>query len=259
MQTLRGITHAHSRYSFDGKMELGDLHELLSTRGYDFALMSEHIEELTADSMARFVSECALLSSKGCVLVPGIEIDDLHILIYGIRAAPTAWNSLTDLTEQFVEQGALIVISHPVKLHEALPALAESWAEGVEVWNTRYDGRTGPRLKSLQLYQARRKLKASTVAIGGVDLHSASDLSELHLEVSAQEATVDALLDAIRGGHFKIKNGSHEVKLSISRGAKLSLVLQTGFFDLAVKLNKTLKGIGIIVPKPLRKAIKKWI
>ena len=84
MRLLRGITHAHSRYSFDGKLELGQLHDLLSQRGYDFVFMSEHIEELTPDSMARFVSECATLSVKGCVMVPGIEIDALHILIYGI-------------------------------------------------------------------------------------------------------------------------------------------------------------------------------
>jgi len=259
MRTLRGITHVHSCYSFDGKLELGQLHELLSMRGYDFALMSEHIEELTADSMARFVSECALLSAKGCVLVPGIEIDALHILIYGIRSAPLAWSSVTDLAEQFVDQGALIVVSHPVKLHGALPASVETGAEGVEVWNSRYDGRTGPRLKSLQLFHARRKLNARTVAIGGVDLHSASDLSGVHLEVSATEASRDALIAAIRADSFKIMNGRREVKLSLSSGVRLGLILQTGFFDLAVRFNRRLKGIGIVVPKPLRKAVRKWI
>lgn len=259
MRTLRGITHVHSRYSFDGKLELAQLHDLLTEQGIDFALMSEHIEELTAESMAQFVSECAALSAKGCVLVPGIEIDALHILIYGIRTAPPAWSSVTHLAEQFVQQGALIVISHPVKLHGSLPAPVESWAEGVEIWNTRYDGRTCPRLKNLQLFHARRKLNDRTVAIGGVDLHSASDLSAVCLEVFAAEASRDALLGAIRGGNFKIMNGRREVKLSISSGARLGLILQTGFFDLAVQFNRKLKGIGIIVPKPLRKAIRKWI
>ncbi len=259
MRTLRGITHVHSRYSFDGKLELSHLHDLLSERGYDFALMSEHIEELTADSMARFVAECATLSAKGCVLVPGIEMDALHILIYGIRAAPLAWNSVTDLAEQFVRQGALIVVSHPVKLHGALPASVETWAEGVEIWNTRYDGRTGPRLKNLQLFHERHRLNPRTVPIGGVDLHSASDLSDVYLEVSAAEASRDALIDAVRGGNFKVMNGGREVKLSISSATRLGLTLQTGFYDLAVQFNRRLKGIGIIVPKPLRKAIRKRI
>ena len=166
---------------------------------------------------------------------------------------------MAQLAQQFVEQGALIAISHPVKLHGALPESVEDWAEAVEVWNTRYDGRTGPRLNSLKLFQARCQLNARTVAIGGVDFHSTSDLSELHLEVTAADATRDALLQAVRSGNFKIVNGRREVKLPASRSAELSLMLQTARFDLAVKVNRSLKGIGVAVPKPLRKLVRRWI
>jgi hypothetical protein len=158
-----------------------------------------------------------------------------------------------------VDQGALILISHPVKLHGALPPQVDSWAEGVEVWNTRYDGRRRPRPKNLQLYHDRRIHNASTIAIGGTDFHSVSDLSDLRLEVSLPAFSVDALIGAIRAGDFRIMNGNHPVDVSAPIDASLDLKRQASFFDLAVQLNRRMKAIGIIVPKPLRNAVKKWI
>ena len=82
---LKGIGHVHSTFSFDGKVEIGELHAFFAARGFDFVLMSEHIEHLDLGHMQRIYDACQRVSDHRCVIIPGIEIDELHILIFGIR------------------------------------------------------------------------------------------------------------------------------------------------------------------------------
>ena len=49
MTIYRGITHAHSTYSFDGTMSLQEIRTLCLKAGYTFALMTEHVEGMSND------------------------------------------------------------------------------------------------------------------------------------------------------------------------------------------------------------------
>ncbi len=85
MQILRGVAHVHSTYSFDGRLPLPDLAGFLAGQGLDFVLMSEHVESLDPGKVRRFVADCSRLSNESFLLIPGIEIDELNALFYGIQ------------------------------------------------------------------------------------------------------------------------------------------------------------------------------
>jgi len=168
---LVGPTHSHSTISFDGKVELDALQQFYSERGNDFCLMSEHIEGLNTDAIEQMLARYRALPERRCLMIPGIEIDDLHILIYGVeRAHP--FQSYEDLAAKYYEDGAFIVVSHPAKIHGPLPDVIHPWIRGVEVWNSRHDGRHNPRDKSVELWRELHRADPRVVPLGAMDFHS---------------------------------------------------------------------------------------
>src|ERR1017187_5290866 len=135
---LQGIAHAHSTHSFDGHLSLRELQSLLTDAKIDFCLMSEHVESLDYEKIVAMLAGYAALPSGGCLMIPGIEIDDLHILIYGVTAIQP-YGSIEELAAQMFHRGSLIFVSHPVKVKGTVPAVILPWLTGVEIWNTRYD------------------------------------------------------------------------------------------------------------------------
>src|SRR5947209_1344224 len=111
---MKAVAHLHSSFSFDGKLTLDELRGLMESQGVNVMFMSEHIEELTVAKINEFVDACAASSTEGCLIVPGIEIDELHILIFGIGKIGNYSDAL-DFAKQRHAEGALIAISHPVK------------------------------------------------------------------------------------------------------------------------------------------------
>jgi hypothetical protein len=148
---LQGIAHAHSTHSFDGRLGLRELQTLLSEAKIDFCLMSEHVESLDYEKIGAMLADYAALPRGGCLMIPGIEIDDLHILIYGVTAIEP-YASIEELAAQMFHRGSLIFVSHPVKIKGKLPEVILPWLSGVEIWNTRYDGRSAPRPGNLKLW-----------------------------------------------------------------------------------------------------------
>ncbi len=253
---LRGITHAHSTLSFDGKLALCDLQNLLTEAGYDFCLMSEHIETQDRDSMARMLDQYARLPENDCLMVPGIEIDDLHILLYGIKSAPR-FESIEELAAALHADGALVTVSHPLKIRGSLPPVILPWLSAVEIWNTRYDGRQNPRARNLELFEELREAIPNLVPLVGVDFHSSTDLSGVAIEVPAAK-DARAILKSIAGNCHVLLNG-HRVLQWERRGALaiLEAAARTWLFDGAVALNKKLKSRRIAVPASVRRSLKK--
>src|SRR5205085_4738856 len=115
---LRGIAHAHSRWSYDGCHHLAEIAAFAEAQGLDFVLMSEHNRTLDDDAMAAFVGACdALTRTTSVVMVPGIECeatpDYVHVLGYGVRTL------VRDRTVGTIAAGihracGVAVLAHPV-------------------------------------------------------------------------------------------------------------------------------------------------
>src|ERR1017187_6145167 len=112
MSTVRGVAHVHSTYSFDGCLNLHELAGFFKERGIDFVLMSEHVETLNPGIIKAYISDCQTCSNEKFLLVPGIEIDALNALFFGVRTV-SVWAHMEDLAQQLAVDGALVAVSHP--------------------------------------------------------------------------------------------------------------------------------------------------
>jgi hypothetical protein len=219
MQILRGVAHVHSTYSYDGRLPLSDLAGFMSGQGLDFVLMSEHVESLDPEKVHRFVEDCSRLSNERFLLIPGIEIDELNALFYGIQA-PGGWEDTQDLARQLAAGGALVAVSHPVKIRKEISEITKSAVEAVEVWNSRHDGKVAPRRGILNYWM---KLRAGTgrqlLPLCGIDFHDKRDFVPLVMEVECDGRDRDSILAGIREGRYRIALGGEDVPLDFGSGA----------------------------------------
>jgi hypothetical protein len=259
LSSLRGISHVHSAFSFDGKVEIAQLHAFFASHGFDFVLMSEHIEDLDLPRMQEIYDACQQVSNQQCVLIPGIEIDELHILIFGVDR-PRSYDGLLSFAQDCHRRGAFIVLSHPVKIRKGIPADVLPMLAGVEIWNTRYDSRRSPRPANQTLFHQLRQDTPGLVAVCGMDFHNYSDFSNVSLEVEAPSREPDAILESIRGGRVQICNYGKAIPIYDAPAGLLRRARSrtaTAFYDGCIAIYQTLKRLGFRVPAPIRRGFKR--
>lgn len=206
---MRGIFHAHSTYSHDGRCTLPELVALCKAQGLGFVALSEHAEDMDPARMDAFTSECKELSKKGVILLPGLEFGfseypKLHLLGIGVtRYIPPGNISLT--IEAIREQRGLSVIAHPARNGHFVPEHIKGKLDGLEVWNASYDSRYLPHHRSVTLYSSLRKTNSSLLAFGGLDFHTARNFRELDLVVNGSPADARELLNLLREGSYTNK------------------------------------------------------
>lgn len=209
---MRGVLHVHSAFS-DGELTLAELRHAYVQLGYRFACLTDHAEQLDDARVARYRAECARLSDERFLFVPGLEYEcpeRLHILGLG-----TTTLHHTRVPEEVIDaiehEGALSIVAHPqTQAFARIEALART-ATGIEVWNSKYDGRYAPRTETFALVRRLRERDPRVRAFFGQDLHFHRQYMGLHVEL--QGATLDgaAILDALRGGRFVATSG--EIRL----------------------------------------------
>ena len=261
---LKGVSHVHSTYSFDGKVEIQQLHSFFEARGFNFVLMSEHIEELGLEQMQRFFDDCLRVSTPQCALIPGIEIDALHILIFGITR-PEFMSGLLSFTEDCHSKEALIILSHPLKIQRGIPDAVAPMLSGVEIWNSRYDSRQTPRFASLGLLDRLQKARPGLLPMCGMDFHSYSDFANIWLELETADRSPCGIMDALRAGRFRICSAGNSIPIYSDSSAfakalyRVESLAATTLHDGATAVYKRLKRGGLRFPGPLRRAVKRLI
>jgi hypothetical protein len=257
MPRFVGVAHIHSTYSFDGKVKLSEIAQVFRSRGLDFALMSEHIEELPAKRIREFVRDCRRLSDEAFKMIPGIEMDEFHILLFGVDE-PDDIEDHRMLREYFLQRGSVMVLSHPIKILGGIAADVRLRLAGVEVWNSRHDGKGYPRMSNLELLRALRQDGQRLAAICGLDFHSWHDEVDIRLEVEAADPSVEGILQALREGKTHIRKAGKEVpverllvhsKTSIYR---MKAVAYRTLYELVYRIYKGLRRHRLGVPSGLR-------
>ena len=259
---FRGVAHVHSTLSFDGHLPLDRLATFLSDRGVQFALVSEHVETLDAPKVQQLIRECRVCSTESFLMIPGIEIDALNALFYGI-AAVDGWTDNDDLARQLAASGAMVVVSHPVKVKGDLPALTASLVEGVEVWNTRYDGKLAIDLSILRYWRSlERQLRRRLRPLCGIDFHSTRDFASVTFNVDCEHLDSAELLNAIRSGRYVIARAGKAIPLDVREG---TLPLHYMFysrcyrmiFALAHVLHRGMSRLGLNIPPALKAPLRR--
>ena len=218
MGKFRGVAHVHSTYSFDGRLALDELAACFRVRGIHFVLMSEHVESLDPEKICSLVNDCKRLSDESFLLIPGVEIDSLNALFYNTPPV-TPWKDCEDLARQLAQGGALVAVSHPVKVKEDIPAVTASLVEGVEIWNSRHDGKMAPDRKIIQFWRSlQQRLNRPLLPLCGIDFHAKHDFTTLAFELECENLDQESVMAAIRAQRYWIMLAAKRVPLDFKTG-----------------------------------------
>lgn len=265
MASLDGIIHVHSTYS-DGEFTLAELRDALRRDGYRFVCMADHAEAFDAGKVERYLAECTALSDSEFFFVPGLEFEcerRLHIVGYGCtRLAPST--KPEEVIAHIGSTGGLAVIAHPPDIH--FPWL-ESLAvrpNGLEVWNSKYDGRYAPRASTFGLLRRWRTGTKPVQAFYGVDLHWRKQFRGLGCRVFDASPDRAGVLGALASDRYAGVYGtlllppSGEVDPEWLERAGRRNRRYSGFRKLMKGAKRVLDKAGLRVPPALKAEIRRW-
>ena len=201
---FRGALHVHSTYS-DGEFTLSELRTTLLKDGCRFACVTDHAEWFTEPDLRRYLAECDELSDGAFAFVPGLEYEcenRLHVVGYGSTALCPSIDP-QEVIAHVEAAGGVSVIAHPkTELFEWI-ATFDRLPMGLEVWNSKYDGRYAPRPETFGLFHRLGARRSGIKAFYGQDLHWRHQYRGLQVEVECPEATRASILHALRAGDFR--------------------------------------------------------
>ena len=197
MATSRVLAHAHSNWSYDGRLTLDEWHGIARERGCAAVLFAEHEEsDWSVDRYAEYVAACAAASGPEVRLIPGVEFNQAgqHILCYGLRTWPTRPSSIDALAHAVREQGCVLCLAHPGRYRWTYPARVLDAVDAIEIWNSSWvcDGRLGPHPRTIALAGQRRLFV-------GQDVHKRHHLGSLYFEVAGDDP-----IEALRTGSYGV-------------------------------------------------------
>jgi len=259
MKKVKGVSHIHSTYSYDGRLTLRELKKFFLKRGFQFLLLTEHIEKLDRKKIDSLIKECTNLSDENFVFVPGIEIDKYKLIILGIRKA-IEFRSPEEFIEKIIKQRPLFVLAHPILIKKEIPEKYSNLVEGCEIWNLKYDSPIIPRTSSLNLI---KKLNMTKKVFGilGLDFHEREDFHDASINMAIKNFTAKEIVKKIKAGKFMLKKKNLPVEIrtdfkflktsDLFRSTILSLI-----FDVSFKIHEILHKDNIPVPENIKLKLK---
>jgi predicted metal-dependent phosphoesterase TrpH len=200
---FRGALHLHSTYS-DGEFTLAELRVALRATGCRFACITDHADWFDAPRLEAYVRECRMRSDADFLFIPGLEYscaNRMHILGYGV-ATPVDSDDPEHVIAEIKRLGGLAVVAHPkndafetIEQFDPLP-------DGLEVWNTKYDGQYAPRPGTFALLARLRTRRSDLQAFYGLDLHWRNQHRRLFVDVVSETLDADGVLSALRRGAY---------------------------------------------------------
>jgi predicted metal-dependent phosphoesterase TrpH len=206
---ISAALHLHSTYS-DGELTLGELRAVLSAAGCRLACVTDHAEAFAPASLAAYVAECERLSDDAFRFVAGLEFtceDRMHVLGYGVTA-PAETADPQAVIRHVEQHGGVSVIAHPKDAHFAWIEGFAVLPQGIETWNTKYDGRYAPRPETFALLARLQQRRPEMRAFYGIDLHHRTQPRRLLTTIAARSPARDDVLAALAGGEFAGAHGS---------------------------------------------------
>jgi hypothetical protein len=172
----KGITHAHTNYSFDSQLTLQDYVDFGLKNNISFVLFAEHFDTFSPKIFEQYKEKCQQLSSDKMLLIPGIEYsleDRIHISGFGIDKYVPA-NKVEDIIQIIEQSNGLSSYMHPVYQNFRYDdRLAK--CDAIEIQNSKYDGTFSARYKSYNLLKELRKKNSNLAVTCGTDFHKIED------------------------------------------------------------------------------------
>ncbi len=260
----KGALHIHSRNS-DGEFTLKELRNMFLGENCSFLCMTDHAEYFDEDSVQRYVAECEAFSDAQFRFVPGLEYRcerDMHILGY-YATRLTQSTDPQEVIRHIDAQQAISVIAHPKDEFVEWIETFSTLPQGIETWNTKYDGRYAPRPGTFALLQRLKQRAPETHAFYGLDLHWKRQFRNFFVELDCGSVETAAIMAALRRGNYcALKD---ELRLPSSGVLPAQLLDQFGRVHarshgmrrLLKNGKKILDRAGIRVPESLKSRLRR--
>ena len=214
--TVDCLLHVHSSFSYDSKTDLADIARVAREQGIACVLMSEHNNQMTPESMARFVERCDELSDGSLLIVPGLELayasNRIHLLAFGIRqyiesTSPAC--TFASLVTAVHAAGGVAVLAHPSHRQavDHIDSADLDHLDGIEIWNVKNGNRFFPTTEDVATLARARKRSSRPLAFAGVDWHHLNKFARVVLRVETQALRSSEVLGALRQGAYSICGG----------------------------------------------------
>jgi hypothetical protein len=266
---IKAALHVHSTYS-DGEFTLAELREKFLAAGCGLVCMADHADAFDEAKVADYVREMESLSDARLTFLAGLEfgcVQRMHIVGYGVTALIDSDDPQTVITH-IRTQGGVPVIAHPP---DHLFDMIEGFGvlpDGIEGWNSKYDGRYAPRPGTFSLIQRLQHRRPSLKAFYGQDLHWRKQFAGLFNRLDIPTADRASVLRALSRGDYE---GVYEGKSGVVRlpsDARLPEPLIREFarasaktmrFRATVKsVKKVLGGAMKLLPAPVKAQLRRF-
>jgi hypothetical protein len=264
MTLFKGALHVHSTYS-DGEFSLPELRQLFLAEGCDFVCMSDHANAMDETKVQRYVEECRELSDDALQFVPGLEFDcdrRLQLLGYGVTTLCNATHPV-EVIEHVRRERGVAVIAHPRDPEFAWIETFDVAPDGIEVWNSKYDGKRGPRARTFRLLYRMQQRAPGLRAFYGQDLHWRTQYHGLFTEVEAESTARDSVLAALLAGQYQGRKDDSLLPSSGRVGEDLlelfdrrnrgSQRLRTAM----MAINRTRRRLGLGIPPAVKALLRR--
>jgi hypothetical protein len=262
---IKAALHVHSTYS-DGEFTLAELREKFVRAGCGLVGMADHADAFDSAKVERYVAECAALSDEKLRFVPGLEfgcVQRMHIVGYGVTALIDSDDPATVIEHIRANKG-VAVIAHPPNALFGLIEELRTLPDGIEGWNSKYDGRYAPRPSTFDLIGRLQARQPSLRAFYGQDLHWKKQFAGLFNLIDIPVAGRQPLLDALHAGAFE---GATDT-LRLPSNGRPSAALLASFekasarsmrFRAAVKSARTMLGGAFkLLPSPVKAQLRRF-
>jgi hypothetical protein len=261
---LKGAIHTHSTYS-DGEFTLEELREIFVAKGCAFVCVADHAESFDSEKLNVYLRHCEVLSDNSFLFVPGLEYaarEGMHVLGYGMTTL-LATKDLQEIVSHIESEGGISVIAHPKEGMFGSIETLKYLPKGLEVWNSKYDGRYAPRPGTIALFHRLRQRRPDMQAFYGQDLHWKRQYRGLLNLVQCETLGRDSVLRALASGRYcGSKDGlvlpasgefPHELlqrfAVAHRRSARLQRLLKGG--------KRLLDRLGISVPAAVKAQMRR--
>lgn len=262
---LLGVLHLHSTYS-DGEFSLAELRQLFLDAGCRFACVTDHADAFDTDAqLDAYRRECEALSDDRFRFIPGLEytcVERMHVLGYGVTGRIDSSDPEVVIA-RIREMGGIAVVAHPKDTAFATIEALEPQPDGIEVWNSKYDGRYAPRPGTFALLARARSRRPEMLAFYGQDLHWRRQYRGLFVQVECTEPRRDAVLAALASGRFAgVRDGQvlpstgelpADVLAAFDRVHRRSQQMRTWIRRVKASVDR----LGVAVPRPIKSQLRR--
>jgi hypothetical protein len=211
---LKGALHVHSSISYDGIMSIEELSFFFKRKKFDFVLITEHSDSVSEAIMNKVIDECIRFSSSEFLIIPGLEFscrDDLHILGLGVSRTSESDDPL-EVAHHIRQQGGVAVLAHPTKKEYSFDGAWIEELDGVEIWNSAYDGKFLPQAESIRTFCKLAEQNPHLKPFAGMDLHCEKDYYDVAVRVKGSNLNQDQILRRLEKGNFTVESAFFRIK-----------------------------------------------